>query len=216
MKALTVPFSCVFVQPTEALLAAASTTSASSSSASHSSSAFITHGRFLGSAIRQGTPKVECARRMRVWANVPRDRGASSFPQLARAAVSHTMFPPSHRSLVCAKFRKDRGPPRCISNTYAGMTSHNFYLPQAAVETAAIADSRIIVFSTTSVQCGTSSLRYFPAPVFFSEERGRGSWSRKESRGRGDDVVTPEVHHDASFALRVCLLHWRCSSCNTA
>jgi len=57
------------------------------------------------------------------------------------------------------------------------------------------------VFSTIYVRYGASSLWHLPVPVGLVAEREWGSQTRKESRGRGDDVVTFELLHGSALLL---------------
>jgi len=106
------------------------------------------------------------------------------------------------RGLIRAKKDRVEGHPAVLVACTAVLTSHDSSPPPAAAPTAAVANSRLVVFSTTSVWYGASSLWYLPVPVGLVAEREWGSQTRKESRGRGDDVVTSsELLHGSALVL---------------
>ncbi|KAI9457450.1 hypothetical protein BJY52DRAFT_1272475 [Lactarius psammicola] len=132
-------------------------------------------------------------------AHFPRS-GASSFPQLARGAQGVPDHP-RVRVSSAKKVRKGRGSPRCIGNIYGGLDTpqHPSTSGSGGDFSCSRLESHLILYNLCTA--GASSLWYFPVPVYLAKGRRWGSYSRKGSCGRGDDVVTPELLHDAFFAF---------------
>ncbi len=105
------------------------------------------------------------------------------------------------RGLIRAKKDRVEGHHGVLVARTAVLTSHDSSPPPAAAPTVAVANSRLVVFSTTSVWYGASSLWYLPVPVGLVAEREWGSQTRKESRGRDDVVTSSELLHGSALVL---------------
>ncbi len=116
---------------------------------------------------------------------------------LHHVAVSQTILLLLRRSPICAKNERVEGHHGVLVARTAVLTPQDSSPPLAAAATAAEANLRLVVSSTTPYD----TVRYLPVPVSLAAEREWGSQTRKESRGRGDDVVTTELLHGSSSAF---------------